>query len=225
MARTFALAAAAAATTAAVAATAGGPCCAYGGSGAATAVGVGAFLFPTAKTPVNTVVAVGISGNASALPFATVLVGASTGPDDAQAGWSIAANATGQVLTMYLRDDGSGSPVCATEFIPAGAPGGVPGFDCCGGEVPGRAPLFPNPGNAFTVGGLAAGVFEQPPSGAALSLLTGADSCDVLALQVPGSPLNTGAMTVAFERGQPTAPPASWAQPPSWCPAAAARRG
>jgi hypothetical protein len=212
--------AALAASLAAVAAAAPvpAPCCAYGGTGAAVAVGVGAFLFPASREhgPNTTTVTIGASGSKSADPFVVVLIGASTGPDDALAGWSVSQNASGQVIRLYVRAGGAGAPLCSEELAPS--PGFVPGFDLCGGAAAGAAPLFPAVGNAFSLGGTAAGVFVQPASGAALSLLTGAPSCDALAVQIPGSPLNTGALTVAFEAGQPQAPPAAWAALPAWCP-------
>lgn len=199
------------------------PCCAYGGTGAAIALGVGSFAFPGAKAgaPTLTTLAIGTSGSAVAaggVPFVAVVLGAKTGPEDAVAGWSVSQpNASGQLIRAYARDGGDGTPVCIQSFAPASTPA-VPGFDLCGGAGgAGNAPLFPEPARAYALAGVNAGVFFQPPSGATLSLLTGAATCDVLGLAVPSSPFGTGAWTAAFESGQPASPPEAWAEFPSWC--------
>lgn len=190
-------------------ATLGKPCCAYGGSGAALALGSG--ILSTSGMPELTPFALAASGSAAAQRFVTIMTAAKSGPDDSVTGWIVTQNDTAQTMTFW--DTPSRTCHTTSVLLPDTF---VPGFDLCGGSGSAAAPLFPATSRNFTMGGTPATVFWQPSTGATLTLLSGAQSCDIMSISAPMSPLGTGAFEATFETGVPGAPEA-WAQPPSWC--------
>jgi hypothetical protein len=215
--RFFTLAAAALGAVLAVASAEPVPGCAFGGQGAALALGMGTFPIPDANSGKNVAVVLPMaavsSGGETAEPWVMVLVAPQSGPDNSLAGWLITQNATSQTLTFWSNFTGA-APAChsASVQLPDAY---TPGFSMCGGDLP--SALFPVVARNYTLAGLEVGVYAQAPSGAELSM-TSAPAFALVSLFVAESPLGTGAFSISFESGVPAAP--AWGKAPAWCSAA-----
>jgi len=207
-------------TLAALAATASStpfkPCCAYGGDGGAVVLGAGVLnaFSPTAgdggapSGPTDAgPMAMGVSPSKL---FTTVLFAASSGPDDALAGWIVTSNSTNDVLFVFSNASETG-PRCSAGVAPRGSY--VADYRLCGG--PGS--LFPNAARDYALTPTTrVGVFAQANDATTLGFAD-ETACAPVSLLGAASPLGTGAFSITFESGVPAEPPAAWSAPPAYC--------
>ena len=202
------------ASTAASAAPPFPACCAYGGSGAAVALGAGvlnAFSPENGGPPTGpgyaAPMAIGISPTRL---FSTILFAAASGPDDSRAGWIVTSNATNDVIFLFSNVSESG-PRCSAGVGPRGS--FVTDYKLCGGA----GGLFPQPLRDFQLtAATRVGVFAQA-SGATTLSFADETACAPLSLLGNNAPFGTGAFSINIESGVAAEPPASWSGPPAYC--------
>ncbi len=203
------------AAAALVSADAASSCCAFGGSGSATLMGTGTYVFPT--TPAEgrisnfVPIAVGASGNGAKNPFVGILMAPTTGPEDALAGWLIMPNKTtgGQTLVAWTNLPGE-DQTCNRAFTDEGETF-TPGYSLCFGAPNG---LFPFPNGTYALQGVGpVTLYQQAADGRARASVSSND-CSPIFLAALNTPFNTGAFSVSFEEGTTDAP--SWGLP-TWC--------
>ena len=190
-------------------------CCAYGGSGAAVALGSGvlnAFAPPAGNGPPSgpgyaAPMAIGVSPTRQ---FSTILFAAASGPDDSHAGWIVTSNATNDVIFIFANVSESG-PRCTAGVGPRGSY--VTDYALCGGA----GGSFPDHLRDFQLtAATRVGVFAQA-SGATTLSFADEQACAPLALLGSNAPFGTGAFSINIESGVAAEPPAAWSAPPSYC--------
>lgn len=191
-------------------------CCAYGGDGSAFVSGTAVFallnatLAPQPPSEVRMVLATSTDGTAR--PFAAVVLGPGSDPNDSLAGWLVAGNATGQALYIWNNPvNSSSAPFCATSWRPASDPY-VTSFSTCVGGGTG----FPTFLRNYTLADVAVSVWQQPPPSDNSIIDVAANGCQPVAIHLRSSPFSSGAASLSVEGGGVNVPPA-YGQPPSYC--------